>query len=382
MNNATEREKRVIMESTFRAVLMNGEKLDSYYLNDKGYVDVGGFEVCVPEYKESIPFDFEATAKSCNDDGTYSYGNWDGFLERIYDVDPCHEEVWAENGLTKEDITAKLLASAERLEEFYFNVCDKNDRMIPCFLEVLSMEFWDEKDNYHAIDTNVLQNFNRLRVAEQIAELMQPKTTYRERIPLMEEFIKSMQNENPNGVLGKITSIQNASFYRTEKRALCDFLIDSMLEVSASKEQIYRVGLTAYGNPDHGENPCERLSDVEARYTYKASIKECQEEVSIYIEKHNLGSGNWCGGMVFKSDEYVGSISYNGRFWDKESKYGSLSQLLKTDIPQIDSEICGYGKNLFQKDLSSDDKSLENKINKIGKSSKEKKVRESRDLEL
>lgn len=41
-----------------------------------------------------------------------------------------------------------------------------------------------------------------------------------------------------------------------------------------------------------------------------------------YIETHNLGAGNWSGGYVFDEyDNQEGYISYNGKYWEKGSKY-------------------------------------------------------------
>lgn len=351
MGNLENKKKEVIMEATFKAVLMTGETLEPYFSGEKGYADIGGFEVRVPGYKEPIPFDFEATARACNDDGTYTFGNWDGFLERIYDVDPCHEDDWAENGLKKEDITARLLASADYLEEFYFNVCNMNDREIPCFLEVLKMDFWDEQEKGYSITPEVLKEYNRLRVAEQLAELMMPKTSYLERKPFFMDYINRMKDKSPADVLDLIDSIQGSSFYNTKARALADFLIDCIIEVSSSKKDIYRVGLVACGNPDYGENPYERLPETDAKYVYKESIEKCQKAVVSYIDKHDLGSGHWAGGLVFQGGCYVGNVSYNGRFWDKMSEYGSLKTLKKTDLPKWDADICSYGKNLFYEDI-------------------------------
>jgi hypothetical protein len=48
------------------------------------------------------------------------------------------------------------------------------------------------------------------------------------------------------------------------------------------------------------------------------TIEEAQRAVREYIEKHHLGAGNWAGGKVWtEENEYIGYISYNGRFWEK-----------------------------------------------------------------
>ena len=79
---------------------------------------------------------------------------------------------------------------------------------------------------------------------------------------------------------------------------------------------IYSVRLETCGNPDHGQNPFEPLDGVPSDRVYTASIEECQRRVLEYINKYDIGSGNWYDGL----GEYVGKISYNGRFWSKEEE--------------------------------------------------------------
>lgn len=75
----------------------------------------------------------------------------------------------------------------------------------------------------------------------------------------------------------------------------------------------YSVILSAHGNPDHYQSPYERVAPVSAAHC--ESIEECQAAVAAYIEKYDLGGGNWTGGDVYRYGEVVGRISYNGRFW-------------------------------------------------------------------
>ena len=83
----------------------------------------------------------------------------------------------------------------------------------------------------------------------------------------------------------------------------------------------YSVVLKSCGNPDRRQNPHETLSPTEVYWAN--SIEECQDAVLDYIEEWDLGGGNWAGGNVYDDNgEYVGNISYNGRFWDKDHKYG------------------------------------------------------------
>lgn len=87
---------------------------------------------------------------------------------------------------------------------------------------------------------------------------------------------------------------------------------------------MYKVTLSACGNIDHDENPYDNIVDgirIDAQIAEANSIEECQKIVRKYIENNCLGGGNWTGGKVFKGNEQVGYISYNGRYWEKGSEY-------------------------------------------------------------
>lgn len=82
----------------------------------------------------------------------------------------------------------------------------------------------------------------------------------------------------------------------------------------------YKVELNSIGNPDRGQDPTKQVYGAWAIMRHVDSIEEAQREVRAYIEKHNLGAGNWDGGKVWtEENEYVGYISYNGRFSPKEN---------------------------------------------------------------
>lgn len=84
---------------------------------------------------------------------------------------------------------------------------------------------------------------------------------------------------------------------------------------------MYRVCLKSCGNIDFDENPFQEISPL--RVVEANSIDECITIVWDYIEEYNLGGGNWIGGQVYDDvNNYLGKISYNGRFWDKDHPYG------------------------------------------------------------
>ena len=83
------------------------------------------------------------------------------------------------------------------------------------------------------------------------------------------------------------------------------------------------VRLSSAGNPDHGENPYKAYGSAGKDSVEVDSIKAAQKACVDYITEYNLGGGNWTGGEVYEDGNYVGRISYNGRFWDKNSEYGA-----------------------------------------------------------
>lgn len=87
------------------------------------------------------------------------------------------------------------------------------------------------------------------------------------------------------------------------------------------KEDVFEVTLEAVGNPDYeGYDYRGRMFHVKPSKAICSSIEECQKKVEEFIDEYNLGGGNWSGGEVFKNNEFIGYISYNTRFWDKDSE--------------------------------------------------------------
>lgn len=85
---------------------------------------------------------------------------------------------------------------------------------------------------------------------------------------------------------------------------------------------VYSVILKTCGNPDFGQDPLQPLENVPSDKPYTASIEECQDCVRKYIEEYDIGAGNWVGGQVYDGvGEYIGRISYNGKFWPKGSEH-------------------------------------------------------------
>jgi hypothetical protein len=74
---------------------------------------------------------------------------------------------------------------------------------------------------------------------------------------------------------------------------------------------MFRLKLASVPNPDYDEWFSPAPSQVVKVKSLQEASRKCRE----YITEYNLGSGNWVGGNVFRNNEQIGRISYNGRVW-------------------------------------------------------------------
>lgn len=77
---------------------------------------------------------------------------------------------------------------------------------------------------------------------------------------------------------------------------------------------MFTIKVGSVGNPDHaqyhGGGVLSPTLTLEAR-----TLPALSKKVRAYIEKHELGSGNFVAWPVERGGSVVGDISYNGRFW-------------------------------------------------------------------
>lgn len=94
-----------------------------------------------------------------------------------------------------------------------------------------------------------------------------------------------------------------------------------MNEIITTKEHLshksgMKVKLSSCGNPDMQQNPNEPLYGCPSEcYAYVATLRGASELCVIYINKWELGGGNWDGGQVFEGNKQIALVSYNGRIW-------------------------------------------------------------------
>ena len=77
--------------------------------------------------------------------------------------------------------------------------------------------------------------------------------------------------------------------------------------------------LTNVGNPDFRQDP-DNLLPGTSEYTdiERDTVEDLRVVVSKYINRNELGGGNFCFPTVYKDDKPVGYISYNLKFWETE----------------------------------------------------------------
>jgi len=108
----------------------------------------------------------------------------------------------------------------------------------------------------------------------------------------------------------------------------------------------YRVRLASVGNPDYRQDPDRSLSGVPDQWVGVDGPAMAAMVCRTYIEEHELGGGNWAGGIVIdcrgrKGDAYstfpkVARISYNGRIWNMDgSEYQApIQEPVAKNVPK------------------------------------------------
>ncbi len=144
--------KEVYMKAKLRAV--DGIKLDK---NEIDNVSFGGYDFEING--KSVPFDFRGFSADIESDEKGDYFQLYTAESRFFknrDIDfETYKEQYDQLGLKNEDITAKFLASATKINEFYFEI-DKNDQPYISKLELAELYFIDENGDVHNVNPELL----------------------------------------------------------------------------------------------------------------------------------------------------------------------------------------------------------------------------------
>lgn len=83
-----------------------------------------------------------------------------------------------------------------------------------------------------------------------------------------------------------------------------------------------KVLLASCGNPDYRQDPDKELWGCDRnKWVNVDSIKEASEKCVAWIERNDLGAGNWNGGRI------IAHISYNGRAWKVDNGIRTLNEI-------------------------------------------------------
>ena len=77
---------------------------------------------------------------------------------------------------------------------------------------------------------------------------------------------------------------------------------------------MFKVILKSCPNPDFGQTRCPAKPDMKTVATLAEASVVCRE----YIERHDLGCGNWAGGKIYDEmnpKKWLYQVSFNGRVW-------------------------------------------------------------------
>lgn len=123
--------------------------------------------------------------------------------------------------------------------------------------------------------------------------------------------MNSDTNETTCGTCGQ-------SLYGTPSCMMCEREATYTRTIAAlvAPRGTYKVLLASVGNPDFGQDSRRSLPGVPRRTLRVASLADASRACRAYIEHHELGGGNWCGGLVKKGTTAIAQISYNGRAWE------------------------------------------------------------------
>lgn len=130
-------------------------------------LSIGGY--CFVIGEKVIPFDWDAFSGG-EEDGIYEFDTGYGWFND-FELSDCYDGNFKELGLSRDDITAEFLASAEQINEIHMNFVDENDDECDFgwnddeedfkikLLEVILTDIDNDKE--YKVSQEVLDKFNK-----------------------------------------------------------------------------------------------------------------------------------------------------------------------------------------------------------------------------
>ena len=116
--------------------------------------------------------------------------------------------------------------------------------------------------------------------------------------------------------------------------AIADRIAGMRTAVRLAPKGMLIVELSADTNPDFGKDSWEGQVKIKPIYETVRTMADASKAVRRFIEKNNLGGGNFTGGRVWDDREEVAHVSYNGRVWEP-GKYPTP----EIDVGQFDRDM-------------------------------------------
>lgn len=133
---------------------------------DADGVSIGGY--CFVVNGKEIPFDWDAFSGN-EENGIFEFDTGYGWFND-FELTDCYDAEYRELGLSREDITAEFLASAEKIIEFHINLIATDDDEVDLGynddeqykINLLEIIFTDlETDKEYKVKQSVLDKFNK-----------------------------------------------------------------------------------------------------------------------------------------------------------------------------------------------------------------------------
>lgn len=156
------------MFATFRLLVKDVDgKFRPLNRNDTCDLSVGGFTLEING--KCIPFDFEATAVNLKE-GVIRYESGYGPFFNLHYLDDCYDDEYEKLGIERSSLTASILASTTKIEDFHvtvwdheekeYGVGDNNDPQADIRLKIIEIKFVDENANSYTVSADIIERFN------------------------------------------------------------------------------------------------------------------------------------------------------------------------------------------------------------------------------
>jgi hypothetical protein len=126
-------------------------------------------------------------------------------------------------------------------------------------------------------------------------------------------------------------------------------MLEEVLIKAGSKTEMMEdleVELGAEPNPNHSSRSHEGSVKIKTQKVKVKSLTESQNKVREFIEKNDLGAGNFTGGDLFSHGKKIGRVSYNGRVWNLKDEPMKMA-----DGGNLQSGVYAGGGSIKESDI-------------------------------